>query len=204
MDRIALIILIVMLAAQSLCAQYRETSGLPLSASSLAATGMDEDSLRSVAMVEHAEAGAVEKVLYLTGATLGFALFDYIGYNLVRDDKTAMPYYRVLQGLVQLGISWFLYEQVGLPTAIGFNLIWWTWGADAIFYGYTELFNVGGSWRGRGVFEGDIMNNNCTWASWTPVGITRGMDPEKKIAGNTLVAQSLVGAALAVTITLRF
>ncbi|MBR9978975.1 MAG: hypothetical protein KFH87_12890 [Bacteroidetes bacterium] len=151
---------------------------------------------------EEVTAGA--RLLYLTGASLGLALFDYVGYNLVRGNPTTTPIYRVIQGLVQAGVTWLLYEQVGLPTAIGFNLIWWTWGLDAIFYGYTELFNVGGTWKGRGVWRGDIMNNNCTWASWTPVGIARGMDPEKPIAGNTLVAQSLIGAVTALTITLTF
>lgn len=145
-----------------------------------------------------------EKLLYLAGASLGFALFDYIGYNLVRDNPTTTPIYRVVQKLIQLGISWVLYEELGLPTAIAFNLIWWTWGLDAIYYGYTELFNVGGAWSGRGAFQADIMNNNCYWASWTPVGIAQGADGKKKIAGDTLVAQSLIGAALAITLTVTF
>ncbi|MBN1448393.1 MAG: hypothetical protein JXA28_10725 [Bacteroidetes bacterium] len=148
--------------------------------------------------------GAGEKILYLTGATLGFALFDYVGFNLVRGNNVMLPVYRVLQGLVQAGVSWFLYRKLGLPTTIAFNVLWWTWGMDAVYYGYTELFNVGGSWNGRGTFRAEILDNNCTWASWTPVGIARGMDPDKKIAGDTLIAQSLVGAALALTITLTF
>lgn len=145
-----------------------------------------------------------EKLLYLATASLGFALFDYVGYNLVRDNPTTTPIYRVVQKLVQLGISWILYEELGLPTAIAFNLIWWTWGLDAIYYGYTELFNVGGAWSGRGAFQADIMSNNCYWASWTPVGIAQGADGKKKIAGDTLVAQSIIGAALAITLTVTF
>ena len=82
--------------------------------------------------------------------------------------------------------------------------MWWTWGLDAIFYGYTELFNVGGSWKSRGVFQADIMDNNCKWASWTPIGIAQGADPNKKLAGDALMAQTLVGAVLAVTITVSF
>ncbi|MCB2204663.1 hypothetical protein KQI65_07935 [bacterium] len=145
---------------------------------------------------------AGEKLLYLAGAALGMGLFDYVGFNLVRDNDVTTPIYRVVQGLTQIGVSWLLYEKVGLPTAIAFNLVWWTWGLDALFYGYTELFNVGGSWRTRGTFNREVNANHVKWASWTPVGIAQGMDPDKAIAGDALIAQVLVGAALAVTITI--
>lgn len=173
-------------------------SGMDFRGSAFESRTPSEDTLTAAAP------GAGEKLAWLTGAALGMALFDYVGFNLVRDNDTWLPVYRVIQGLTQIAISWLLYEQVGLPTAIGFNVLWWTWGLDAIFYGYTELFNVGGEWRGRGVFRGDILENNCTWASWTPVGIAQGMDPKKKIAGDTLIAQSIIGAILAVTITVSF
>ena len=150
------------------------------------------------------KAGAGEKLLWLGGASLSYALFDYIGYNLVRGNSTTTPIYRVIQTLVQAGITWLLYEQLGLSTAAAFTLVWWTWGMDALFYGYTEAFDVGGEWRGRGVFQTDIMDNNCTWASWTPVGMARGMDSSRPIAGDTLVAQFLIGAAAAITITISF
>ncbi|MFZ1730907.1 MAG: hypothetical protein WBQ23_11445 [Bacteroidota bacterium] len=202
MDRKVFILVMLAILAAPAFSQFREEVG------SNRAAAMTEVS-DPATMITHPTTNADsttsgKKLLYLTGAAMGFALFDYIGFNLVRDNDAAMPFYRVLQGAVQLGISWFLYEQVGLPTSIAFNVLWWTWGADAIYYGYTELFNVGGSWRGRGIFQSDIMNNNCYWASWTPVGIAQGMDPDKKIAGNTLVAQSIVGAFLAVSITVGF
>jgi hypothetical protein len=161
------------------------------------------DSLR-IDVFTPATPGKGEKLLWLAGATLSYAMFDYVGFNLVRDNNTTLPIYRVMQACVQAGITWLLYEKLGLPTAAAFNLVWWTWGADALFYGYTELFNVGGNWRGRGVFQSDIMDNNCTWASWTPVGMLRGMDASRPIAGDTLLAQVLVGAAAAMTITITF
>ncbi|MBR9975905.1 MAG: hypothetical protein KFF77_10025 [Bacteroidetes bacterium] len=147
-----------------------------------------------------------DRLLYLGGAAMGLALFDYVGYNLARasGDHGSLVVYRVLQGLAQLAVSWMLYEKLGLPSAIGFNVLWWTWGLDAIFYGYTELFNVGGSWSGRGAFASDILGNNCYWASWTPVGLAQGADPSKKIAGDTIIAQSIIGAILAVTLTVHF
>jgi hypothetical protein len=195
MDRTVLLLLIAMFCAPPVYGQFREGKSSDAEMS---------DATPSDTTIAVEVAGAGEKVLYLTGAALAFGLFDYVGFNLARDNSTTLILYRVLQVMVQAGVSWFLYEQVGLPTAIGFNILWWTWGLDTIFYGYTELFDVGGSWRGKGVFQSDIMGNHCTWASWTPVGISRGMDPEKRIAGNTLVAQSLVGAVLAFTVTLSF
>jgi hypothetical protein len=161
------------------------------------------DSLR-IDLFASTSPGQGEKLLWLAGATFSYAMFDYIGYNLVRDNTSTLPIYRVMQALVQAGITWILYEKLGLPTAAAFNLVWWTWGTDALFYGYTELFNVGGNWKGRGVFQSDIMDNNCTWASWTPVGMLRGMDSSRPISGDTLLAQFLVGAVAAVTITVTF
>lgn len=143
-----------------------------------------------------------EKVMWLAGATVAYSLFDYVGFNLARDHDTALPIYRVTQALVQIGLTWLLYDQVGLPTAVAFNLVWWTWGMDALFYGYTELFNVGGDWLGRGVFRKNILDNKCRWAAWTPVGMVRGMDSRKPIAGDTLIAQVLLGAGLALSITI--
>jgi hypothetical protein len=150
------------------------------------------------------EVGSGEKLMYLGIATLSMSLFDYVGFNLVRDTRTPKTIYRALQVVMQAGITWLLHEDLGLPTAVAFNLISWTWGMDALFYGYTELFNVGGGWSGRGAFRKDIMQNNCTWASWTPVGIAHGMDNSKPIAGDTLVAQFLLGAVAAITVTITF
>ncbi|MCZ7554817.1 MAG: hypothetical protein M5R41_00260 [Bacteroidia bacterium] len=184
-----------------LCGSAVQAQDMPFVTGVQGSSGMD--SLRSEALATSTP-DATEKLLWLTGATLSYAMFDYVGFNLVRDNSSALPFFRVIQALVQAGITWILYEKLGLPTATAFNLVWWTWGTDAMFYGYTELFNVGGSWKGRGVFRSDILDNNCKWASWTPVGMLRGMDSSRPIAGDTLLAQFLVGAAAAVTITVTF
>ena len=196
--RLVLVLTGMLMLTSLTAAQFREGEATGTGTMSLAGAEPSVDS--------SAFGGATdgEKLLYLTGAAMGYALFDYVGYNSVRNDHTGLVVYRVLQGLVQLGISWLLYEELGLPTAIGFNVLWWTWGIDAMFYGYTELFNVGGSWQQRGVFRKHILDNNCSWASWTPVGLVQGADPQKKIAGDTIIAQSILGAILAVTITLQF
>jgi hypothetical protein len=146
----------------------------------------------------------LEKVAWLAGASVAYAGFDYVGFNLVRKTSTPKLIYRMLQLGVQAGITWFLYEKCGLPTAIAFNLVWWTFGDDFIFYGFTEGLNVGGSWLGRGIYHENISSNQTTWAYWTPIGILRGMSQSRPIAGNTLVAQSLTGAALSLLITINF
>ncbi len=145
-----------------------------------------------------------EKLLYLFGASVVYAGFDYVGFNITKSNPTALTIYRVLQVATQAAISWLLYDQVGLTTAISFNVIWWTFGDDILYYGYAELFNPGGGWESRGAFRNSIIGNQCTWAYWTPIGITRGIDRKKVIAGDTLIAQSLIGAILAVSLTLSF
>ena len=148
--------------------------------------------------------GALEKTAWLLGASVLFAGFDYVGFNATRQNPNALKVYRVLQVLAQTAISWVLYDQVGLPTAIGFNLIWWTFGDDFLYYGFAELINPGHPWESRGDLGRGVMSNQCRWAYWTPIGIARGMRRDDPIAGNTLVAQALTGLALAFTITLTF
>jgi hypothetical protein len=207
--RLLFIFILFLLPAAVSHAQFREesqsrTRAMPVGAADETVTGVLSFSDIGDTVAVGTEPSGLTKVLYLTGATAGFALFDYVCFNLVRTSGTMLPAYRVVQVLVQAGISWFLYRQVGLPTAIAFNVVWWTWGADAVYYGYAEMFNASGHWERRGSFQRSIMENHCTWAWWTPVGVARGMDNTEVIAGDTLVAQSLFGAALALTLTLSF
>jgi hypothetical protein len=144
------------------------------------------------------------KLLYLGGASLLFSGFDYFGYNLTRRNPSALIVYRVLQVLTQGAITWFLYDKMGLPTAVSFNVLWWTFCCDFLYYGYAEVINPGHPWESRGDLRNGVFRNDATWAYWTPVGISRGMKRDKGIPGETLVAQSLVGLALALTITITF
>jgi hypothetical protein len=145
-----------------------------------------------------------EKLLWLAGASAAFSLFDYIGFNMARTDDGSLKLYRVMQVLVQAGLTWLLHEQAGLGTAVAFNVVWWTWGMDALYYVYTDMFDAGGHWEKRGAFERAILGNQCTWAWWTPLGISRGMDNKRRIAGDALMAQMALGAAAAITITVTF
>jgi hypothetical protein len=144
------------------------------------------------------------KLMYLAAACFGFAAFDYVGYNLCRESTWALPAYRVIQGLTQIGITYYLYKKVSAGTALGFTLVWWTFGTDFLYYGYAEVINPGHPWESRGDFNNSVMGNQTTWAYWTPLGISRGMKRDKPIAGDALIAQALLGAALGVTFTVNF
>lgn len=147
---------------------------------------------------------SLEKVMYLAGASLLYAGIDFVGYNLSKGNGRTLLGYRIFQLLMQAGITCALYELCGLPTAASFNLLWWSFGLDILYYGYAEAVNAGGDWERRGNFRANVMGNKATWAYWTPVGISRGMKRSEPIAGSTLVAQSLVGLGIALTITIAF
>jgi hypothetical protein len=132
----------------------------------------------------------LEKKGYMLGGVVVFSAFDYIGYNLTKNDHGVAPIgYRIAQLLVQAGITKFLIDEVGLPEAIGFNVIWWTWGADLMYY----------QW-GRILPPHDMLtaNKQVTWASWTPVGLIRG--GKKPIAHNTLFAQATIGLSISLAL----
>jgi hypothetical protein len=144
------------------------------------------------------------KLLYLGGASLLYSGIDYVGFNATNRNPTALGIYRVCQVLMQGAITWFLYEKLGLSTAIGFNLIWWTFGDDFLYYTYAEAVNPGAPWESRGAMKASIFGNQCYWAYWTPVGLSRGASRHKVIAGDTLLAQTLIGAVLGISITIAF
>lgn len=124
-----------------------------------------------------------EKVLWLAGSSVAFSLFDYVGYNMT----LGTPAYRAAQFAVQIAISYILYEKFGLPTAIGFNLVWWTWGCDLLYYQWGRVLPP---------YDRLDSGKQVSWASWTPAGFGKRIVPH-----DTLIAQSLVGAVLAFTIT---
>jgi len=151
-----------------------------------------------------------ERALFVLGATVLFGGIDYLGYNLTRHDATLRPMYRVFQVITQILISRYLFEKVGLPSTVAFNLIWWTFGADLAYYGFAEILNPAASWDSKGLWErrGDFSNsvlgNHTTWAWWTPIGITRGMKRDAAIAGDTLLAQAFLGAVIGFSFSIVF
>ena len=143
----------------------------------------------------------LERIGYVVGASLLFSLMDYVGTNMVvfapNNPSLKIPFvYRIVQSAVQTGLSYFLYRQCGLSSTISFNLIWWTWSDDFMWYGWAYVLNPGRPWYNRS--NNGLQTNNVTWASWTPVGLLR--KPFSIISRDVLVTQSLIGFSIAVTL----
>jgi hypothetical protein len=139
---------------------------------------------------------------YVAGASVAFSFFDYWGFNLVNRTKFISPY-RVLEGIVQLAISYFLYKTCGISSTIAFNLMWWTWDDDIFYYGWADLFNLKSPnalnpviWENR---AGSGLNYSAPyWAGWTPIGLLRHKNAP--IARNALLAQAFIGFSVSMAI----
>jgi len=130
----------------------------------------------------------------LAAVCMAYALLDYLGYNLTRHDARLLRRYRAAQAAMQVALTAAAWLLASAATAIAFNMIWWTFGEDILYYAFAAMFNPGGRWESRGNFRRYVLGNQCTWAFWTPIGLLRGMDRTKRIAGSTLIAQA--GASL--------
>ena len=144
-----------------------------------------------------------ERAAWVMGSSLAISLGDFIAYNLWRDHIDWQPglhapfLFRFVQGSIQAAITYFLYKELGLKTAISFNLLWWTWFDDLLFYGWGEALNPASPWPNRSNLQ--LTNDaHITWASWTPVGLLRS--PTSPIAANTLVAQVFVGFSISIAL----
>lgn len=131
----------------------------------------------------------------ISGAAL-FALFDYIGYNISLKKnwvniKFVNPY-RISQFLFQIIISLLLLIFIGWQPMAGFNIIWWFWGCDLLFYFYCASLNIFGD---RGNFTKQVLGNQTTWAWWTPYGFlfTKKGEPVK---WQRLIIQAIIGLLL--------
>lgn len=139
---------------------------------------------------------------YVLGASAAFSLFDYIGYNLA-NRTSFLPAYRVLQTSVQLALSYFLYKTCGLSSTIAFNLLWWTWNDDLLYYCWADLFNVkspnalnSSIWENRS--NSGLNYSSPYWAWWTPIGLLR--PKHAPIARSSLLAQAAIGFSISMAI----
>ncbi|HZK75703.1 MAG TPA: hypothetical protein VFD13_02235 [Candidatus Kapabacteria bacterium] len=140
----------------------------------------------------------LERAAYVVGAGLTFSLLDYVGYSLVRNGNRGPGWYRVLEGTVQAGISYFLYKECGLSSAVSFNLIWWTWGLDLGWYGWSNLINPASNGRWENRTWSGLHLREINWAGWTPIGLLRPQG--SNIARDALIWQSVVGLAISIAI----
>jgi hypothetical protein len=138
----------------------------------------------------------IDRIGYVCGASLAFSLFDYVGFNATKSSTTALSVYRVLQVATQSGITYFLYKECGLSSAISFNLIWWTWGDDIGYFGWAYAFNPKPPWEGR--YHNGLQSYDISWASWTPIGLTRKKG--SLIDKATLVIQAMFGFSISIAI----
>ncbi len=136
-------------------------------------------------------------ILFTMSGVILFSLFDYFGFNIslkkgwaeFNNDRG----YRVVQGILQAVLTAVLIYFSGWRAAIGFNIIWWTWGCDFLFYLYCEIFNFGND---RGNFRKEVLSGSVQWAWWTPYGLmfTKKGDVIKH---KILVIQGVTGAVAA-------
>jgi hypothetical protein len=140
----------------------------------------------------------LERYGYVIGASLAYSLFDYVGWSLERNDNfRTTSLYRILEGTVQAAITYFLYKECGLSSAISFTLLWWTWVDDLAYYGWANVLNPHWPpWENRTVTG--LMGNGVTWAGWTPIGLLRKQG--SVIDKYALIAQAIVGFSISMPI----
>lgn len=145
---------------------------------------------------------------------LAFALFDYFGYNLFTkwglcNEKLINPY-RVLQVIIQLAISYYLYNYVVEKNiieknlhrnifiyVIAFNTLWIFGVADLLYYIYDFIIYK--------IFGKSFENNSfwvnkyeeMSWLFFTPLGIFK-----VKINKRIFIIQSLIGIAITILINI--
>jgi hypothetical protein len=147
------------------------------------------------------------RALWTAGAAVTFATFDYVAVGLARPNHEGV--YKIVQYAVQAGITYFLYKKCGLSSAIGFNIIWWSYGADMLYYGLCELRGQGatggGRWPHAGAWENDTDGGD-RFVGWTPVGLLRGAQRvrDHPVPQDTVIAQALGGAVIGLGISIAF
>ncbi len=132
------------------------------------------------------------KRVWLLGSVAAYSTFDYLGYNLTKNGSGRAPtYYRIIQFGVQGAITYFLGRKVGWDSMVSFNLVWWTFGNDLLYYKVAELF-PDGRFEGRGTWGslGEIHH-----AHWTPLGMMHG-----DLSKGQVIGQSMIGLTLALSL----
>lgn len=144
-----------------------------------------------------------EKVRNLLIASALSSLTDYVGYNLTKNNQQTLVLYRVIQTTFNATLTYYLYHENGLSTALAFQFVWWTGGHDFMYYGWAEILSIRG-WEGRGSFS-RVVREGASHLYWTPIGLSRGgINYRHAIAGNTLLAQAVGGFTLALTVSISF
>jgi len=126
-----------------------------------------------------------------------FSLYDYFGFHISHkkgwEDFTPINPYRISQLIVQLIITAFLFIFYGWFSALAFNILWWTWWADLLFYLWYDLLRVFGYPRKPGGFKEQVIGNKVTWAYWTAWGFLRRKHKHTVMTRKEIFVQALIG-----------
>jgi hypothetical protein len=126
-----------------------------------------------------------------------FSLYDYFGFHLSHkkgwEDFSIINTYRVSQFIVQAIITAILFIAGGWFSALAFNILWWTWWADLLFYLWYDMFRVFGYPRKPGGFHEQVLGNKVTWAYWTAWGLMRFKHKDTIMKKHEIFVQAALG-----------
>jgi hypothetical protein len=139
----------------------------------------------------------LELLASFTGIII-FSLYDYFGFHISHkkgwEDFTPVNPYRISQFIVQVFITLFLLFLYGWFSALAFNILWWTWWADLLFYFWYDVLRIFGYPRKPGGFKEQVMGNKVTWAYWTPWGLLRIKHRDTVMTRKEIFIQAISGA----------
>jgi small-conductance mechanosensitive channel len=126
-----------------------------------------------------------------------FSLYDYFGFHISHrkgwEDFTPVNPYRISQFTVQAALTIILYILYGWYSALAFNILWWTWWADLLFYLWYDLLRIFGYPRKPGGFREQVLGNKVTWAYWTAWGVLRFKHKDTVMTKNAIFIQAFTG-----------
>ena len=138
----------------------------------------------------------MELLASFTGILI-FSLYDYFGFHISHkkgwEDFSLINPYRISQLTVQIIITVFLFIYYGWFSALAFNILWWTWWADLLFYFWYDLLRIFGYPRKPGGFKEQVMGNKVTWAYWTALGFIRRKHKHTVMTMKEIFIQAVIG-----------
>jgi hypothetical protein len=125
-----------------------------------------------------------------------FGMYDYIGFNTIKN----VTVYRISQYVVQTLLTIGCWYYGNWNTAVAFLILWWTFVGDLIYYFFYDVFKIFHKGYAGHAFDNEVLGNFVTWAWWTPYGLYNTFKRNSKkipINGKILILQAIVGVAVA-------
>ena len=137
------------------------------------------------------------ELLYPFCGIIIFSLYDYFGFHFSHKKGwevfSMLNPYRVSQSIMQLIITLLLYYLSGWFSALAFNILWWTWWADLLFYFWYDTLRIFGYPRSPGGFREQVLGNKVTWAYWTAWGLLRFKHKDTLMKKHEIFIQAAAG-----------